>query len=93
MLESLRLNNPRSHIILKMAIIKRNPETIQPQTRKELGIRISEEILQPLIEEKLVSLSPKDSAHGRSMLVFMAGESSDEVLHTRIDQYDNSSRN
>jgi hypothetical protein len=27
------------------------------------------------------------------MLVFMAGESSDEVLHTRIDQYDNSSRN
>jgi hypothetical protein len=84
MLKPLRLNNPRRHIVLEMTIIKRNPETIQPQTRKELGVRISEEILQPLIEEELVFLSSKDSAHSRSMLMFMTGESSDEVLHTRI---------
>jgi hypothetical protein len=90
MLETRRFDNPRCHIIFKVTVVKRNPETIETQTREKLGISIGKEILQPLVEEEFIFLGPKDSKHSRSVLGFMAGESSDEVLHTRIGQFDGS---
>jgi hypothetical protein len=57
-LEAGLLQYPWVHIIFKMAIIERDPYAIQSQSGKELGIRLCEEILEPLVEKEFVLLWP-----------------------------------
>lgn len=58
MFETRFLQYPWVHIILKMAIIERDPYAIQSQPSKELGVRLSEEILEPSVEKEFVLLWP-----------------------------------
>lgn len=76
--------NARIHIILKMAIIKRQPEAIEPELSKELGIGFSEEVFEQLIKEEIVFLWAKAFAHCSAVLRFMACEPCDEILHAII---------
>lgn len=81
MLESLLLQNPRVHIVFEVPIVERDAQAVQPQAGVELGVRVGEEILEPLVEEELVLLLAEDAAHGGSVLRLVAGEAGDEVFH------------
>lgn len=83
MLETLLLQNPRVHIILKMAIIKRNPDTIQTQARKILGVLLHKEIRQPPVKEIIVFLLPEHFQHRRSVRLFVSWVPRDEILHVQ----------
>lgn len=81
MLEARLLQHARVHIVLKMAIIKRDADTVESQPREELRVRLREEVLEPLIEEEFVLLGAQGLAHRGPVLELVAGESGYEVLH------------
>lgn len=64
-----------------MAVVEGNPDAIQAQSRKELCIRLCEEVLEPSVEEEFVSFRTEGFSHCGAMLGLVAGVAGDEVLH------------
>jgi urease accessory protein UreE len=47
-LESLGLEHPRVHVVLKVSVVDRQADAVQSERGEELGIRLREEVLEEL---------------------------------------------
>lgn len=81
MLEAFLFQYAGVHIVLKVSIVERQPQTVDAEALAELGIFFREKILEKLVEEIVIFLLAQYGEHGCAMGRFMAWEASDKILH------------
>lgn len=80
-LEALLLHDEGVHVILKVAVVEGQPQTVEAEGRQELAVLVREEVVEVLVEEEVVLLLSEDLKKSCSNLTFASREAADEVLH------------